>query len=338
MQFADFRAELDDGRLSIVQAPIFLHRSPSIGKISSLAEILAQIGFADPQLLGPVVRAWERLIGKVQPSVILSDAAPSLNIAASGRLPVIVIGNGWTVPPDRAELPPLLATGDASQIKLASAHILDAVERVAKRNIVHFPALLRGVANYICTLKMLDPYNFCRDEALHWSPEIEPPSKDAVPSRDMVLIYLPMKHPAIQPLIKVAHAVPMQQYAYFGGARYPETGNLQVSPTPIDFRAEVPGCRLIVHHGGLGTALQALVQGVPQIICPADLEKSLIATAISASGAGAVLTFPISSQNVATAIQRALACPSQPPSLSELVTRSPQETLTSLLSTSNGLR
>ena len=80
-----FGASLANGRLKVVQAPIFLHRSRGPTDASSLAELFAHIGFAEPELWAPVVSAWERLIALHRPDAIISDMAPSLNLAASGR-------------------------------------------------------------------------------------------------------------------------------------------------------------------------------------------------------------------------------------------------------------
>jgi len=53
-------------------------------------------------------------------------------------------------------------------------------------------------------------------------------------------------------------------------------GNLAVYDRPIDFIREVPRSQVVIHHGGLGTAMWAMVNGVPQWGSGADLEKSII--------------------------------------------------------------
>lgn len=337
-RFGQFRTALDAGHLTVIQAPIFLHRSSVTGPVSSLAEIFAQIGFADAQLLRPVVRAWEQLISRIRPAVILSDASPSLNITANGRVPVMAIGNGWTIPPDLPELPALIGGYALKTISHASAQILEAVEHVSRRGITHFTALLRGAENFVCTFEALDPYQPYRREPYYWSPEIERPSEipvsDPESKRETALIYLPKGHPAVLAVIKGAAMTPLLQRAYFGGDDPPAVGNLQVSRTPIDFRSAMPGSQLIIHHGGLGTALLGLVHRVPQLICCADLEKILIARGIAASGAGLYLHLPISLQQMVRAIRQTALIVPPPPDYSNLASRSPQQTLDAILATS----
>jgi len=67
--------------------------------------------------------AWEHLISLHR--AIISDMAPSLYLAASGRLPAIVIGNGWTIPPvtERPAIYDNRAGGAASAIAAAADQI-----------------------------------------------------------------------------------------------------------------------------------------------------------------------------------------------------------------------
>ena len=62
--------------------------------------------------------------------------------------------------------------------------------------------------------------------------------------------------------------------AYFGGEGVGQFGTLTVQAEPIDFSREVPRSKIVIHHGGLGTAMWAMVNGVAQWGCANDFEKS----------------------------------------------------------------
>ncbi|PMW04007.1 hypothetical protein C1X40_34350, partial [Pseudomonas sp. GW456-11-11-14-TSB2] len=81
---------------------------------------------AKPALLGPVVRAWSRMLDDVKPDIVLAEFAPSLRIAAYGRTPTIMVGSGWTIPPDASPIAPLPILHDQPELAAeAEAAICD---------------------------------------------------------------------------------------------------------------------------------------------------------------------------------------------------------------------
>ena len=57
-----------------------------------------------------------------------------------------------------------------------------------------------------------------------------------------------------------------------------------VRTSPINFSEELPKARLIIHHGGLSTAVAAVAAGTPQIILPWNLEHQVTAQGVTALG------------------------------------------------------
>ncbi|WP_432186994.1 nucleotide disphospho-sugar-binding domain-containing protein [Streptomyces sp. Tue6028] len=57
----------------------------------------------------------------------------------------------------------------------------------------------------------------------------------------------------------------------------------------VPFRTLLPTCDLVVHHGGAGTALTAVVMGVPQLVVPPSPICTEIGHGIARSGAGIML-------------------------------------------------
>lgn len=289
------------GSFMLGQAPIFTHRVPGGPAMGSLSEILANIGFADPELLHPVVHAWQRLLDRFNPTVVLADAAPSLVAAVNGQVPVIGLGNGWTLPPTGEHLARLpVEWADGLQVAAAEARIVRAVEAsICGRLIGGVSYLIRGDQTFVCTASALDPYRSCRKDHVYWPPELvlpDPPRFD-LPAGPP-LAYFPAEHSAIGQ-VREALCILKPVSAYFAGRTDPQS--LIETGHPIDFAQNLPLAPYIVHHGGLGTACYALAAGVPQLIIADDLEKHLIGRAVVAAGCGVLLPPTSSAQQIINA-------------------------------------
>lgn len=283
------------GSLAIIRAPIFSHIAVEGGPVNSLAEILAKTGFARPDLVRPLVIGWDAILARWRPDLVISDCAPSLNVVARGRLPLLVLGNGWTLPPDRDPPPPLLREqGSDEAIRDAGEAVLSAMCAVATPapKVSRFTDLLRGDHNIVCTLDEVDPYRGQRDELLHWPFEIAAPALSAKEPRAGGLIYLPKNHPARETVEREAGRLGVRFEAYFDAAPMCPSQNIAVHIHPIDFGRVIPDKRLVIHHGGLGTAIWCMANRVPQLIFPNDLEKMLIAKGVVEGGYG----YAVSSQ------------------------------------------
>jgi UDP:flavonoid glycosyltransferase YjiC (YdhE family) len=54
----------------------------------------------------------------------------------------------------------------------------------------------------------------------------------------------------------------------------------------VPLSALVPTCRVVVHHGGAGTTMNALVAGVPQLVLPHGADQHVNAGAVQQRGVG----------------------------------------------------
>jgi len=323
-----FAASLADGRLIVVQAPIFLHRSRGPINASSLAEIFAHIGFAETELWTPVVSAWERLITLHRPDAIISDMAPSLNLAASGRLPVIVIGNGWTIPP-ATHGPAMFEVRSRApnSAVAAAARVVETAFKVSegRHSSDRFCDLLRGKANIVCTLKAFDPYAGDRDDGYFWPFEI-PTASGVGRARKRGFIYLPPKHPALPAVLAAVAAGELEFDAYFEGLQ-PSCPNLRAAQRPLNLSKLLPETALAIHHGGLGTAIECWVNRVPQLICPLDTEKEIIGRGVEHGRAGSMLRHNMRGDEFQGAVERIMHLSVEDPDYSGMVTPNPKATL-----------
>ena len=326
-----------DDRVSVVQAPIFLHHAPAAGKaLVSLADIFAHIGFADPALCRPVVRAWRRLLQRTAPHVVLSDFAPSLNVAVAGDCPVIAIGNGWTIPP-QGDLPTFLGKWNDSGTREACGRIVDALRAASDGKWLpsSFTQLLRGDETFLCTFPQLDPYRQNRDKEHYWPIEMPAPQGHRT-VRDMGVLYLPSDHPMLSPVQAVAERLPWPIHAYAGSADHASQGRLHFSKQPLDLPGVLPSARVALHHGGLGMANWCLIHRVPQMIFPTDIEKSLIGRGLESAKAGVVCNLSLTAEGLVKTIERLADSSLPPPDTSGMRTQSDVQTLSALLAVSSG--
>lgn len=280
----------NDHRLSVVQAPIFLHHPPRFpGPPRSLADIFARTGFADAGLCRPVIRAWRRLLAEARPDVVLSDFSPSLNVASAGRYPVLVIGNGWTIPPE-GDLPAFDGDVHDDVTRETCDHIVQAlgIASDGQWRETMFSASLRGDRNFVCTMPQLDPYRLHRSDGHYWPVEIAVPPATHHDARNVMVVYMPGDHAALSLVEAIAQHVPWQIMAYTGSVERPSRAGIAYSSRPLELPSLLPMAHIAVHHGGLGMANWCLLHGVPQIIFPTDTEKYLIGKGVQDAGMGAL--------------------------------------------------
>ncbi|WP_048579108.1 nucleotide disphospho-sugar-binding domain-containing protein [Streptomyces viridochromogenes] len=76
--------------------------------------------------------------------------------------------------------------------------------------------------------------------------------------------------------------------------------------TGVPFHVLLPACDAVVHHGGAGTALTAVVSGVPQVVVPQAPPYAEIADRIRRSGAGVTVDPGDGAAAVRDALERML--------------------------------
>ena len=282
LRFAALRARFAGEHLEIVQAPRFPDRPFPDTPLFSLAQIYGYMGFDDPGMVAPLIAQWESMLARYRPELVLSDSSPNLNLAAKGRTRLTVIGNGWTIPPDCEPVPMLTPVPESLTLHEFEARLVRCAAAVVgtSRAPKRFCDLLRGDQNLVFTIPELDPYREVRSDPYVWPPELPTPAPVDPAQRSGGLIYLPYEHPARKNVVEICANSSIPFLGYFGGRDVGNYANLRVIAAPIDFEREIPRSNLVIHHGGLGTAIWCLANGVPQIIYPNDLEKQLTATAI----------------------------------------------------------
>src|SRR4051812_29139948 len=75
-------------------------KDPQVRRVPThtFADVIRLFGFHKVETLFDSVSCWSDLLRQTGPHLIVSDFAPTLRIATWGRIPTVVVGNGYTVP------------------------------------------------------------------------------------------------------------------------------------------------------------------------------------------------------------------------------------------------
>ncbi|WP_193172044.1 glycosyltransferase [Nisaea nitritireducens] len=272
----------------------------------SFADVLNLIGYGNESGFAARLEAWNGLFSAVQPDLVVGDFSPTMNIAARGRIPSLTIGNGYTMPPGGRPMPPIRPWQDALEdfSKEHEANLLAIINKVLRlRGEEQLPYLsdaFHGDRSFPLTLSIVDPYAAHREEAtvppFNMPTDITPLPKDQRPA-DSVFFYMPHSHPLLKLAVDALKQSDLLVLAYISGissdaAHKNSTDRFRISPTPLPFNEVMPKARLLVHHGGLSTAVAGTMAGTPQAILPWNLEHLVTAKRIETLGATRVLNNP----------------------------------------------
>jgi len=146
----------------IVCAPLlpFTGRSESY----TFADILETFGFGNANLLRSHLQAWQSVLSEVKPSLVITDYAPGLVLAARGIVPTVVTGDSFAVPPPIEVFPPLRWLTPPESEK-CQEQVSNMVREVVKSDAL-LGEVLSGDASFIFGIPELDPYRHLRTPAM----------------------------------------------------------------------------------------------------------------------------------------------------------------------------
>jgi UDP:flavonoid glycosyltransferase YjiC (YdhE family) len=286
--------------VEIFQAPLWPVVFQSIAQraahsSATLGDMLRDGGLGDEQDVRMLIGTWDRLLALIGPDLVIADYAPAASLAARGRIPLALVGTGFTLPPAEMDRFPILH--DLSPPVWPEQELVDvinsALRSLHREPLERLPQLFAGDVRWVQTFPLLDPYNLWRERPAE-GPMLdqfpEPRRSDA----GEILVYISMwpatRTRILEPLAAVAKHVrvyapglpsgELQRLASFG---------MRVETGPFRLADELASARLIVHLGGAGVSCEALIAGVPQLVLSIDIEKELTGAAIERAGIGKLL-------------------------------------------------
>lgn len=264
-------------------------RAPATGP-ATMGDILAKIGVGEPGAAAGVLAAWRRLLAAVRPDVVAAEFAPGLLLAAAGEMPTLALGIGFTLPPAHLAAHPSLTGAPPVHDE---APLLDAVNRglraVGASPRAALPAIWAADAELHSVFAELDPYAEFRRQS-HAAPFAVAAGAEDGP-RDELFVYMngPQPRPAAfwQGLAGCGLPVRVHDPGLSAQDRARlEAAGLTTEAAPVPFRRIAQRSRLLLTHGGLGSACSALATGLPHLALPGDLEKQLTTRALERLGVG----------------------------------------------------
>lgn len=282
--------------LRVVQSPVWPGLLVTAGFHStqapaSFGDILGNLGLRDSGVVEFMLLAWEGLLAGLRPDLVVADFAPMAQLAARGRLPVVAIGNGFTLPPCQTHAFPRLrqATPVFEEARLLEAVNLG-LKRAGRRGLDHLPDILSADLRLPHTFEIFDPYGSLRREPLR-APILPGWTPTPKACGDEVFVYFsdiaakPERiYDALAGLGKgVRLYVPNLPASV---ASILAAAGVAVESKPLTAPDIARRSRLVVSHGGLGLVSMTLAAGLPQLVLAPDLEKRLIGKAIEKLGVG----------------------------------------------------
>ncbi len=295
VQRIDALSEAEAGGSLVWQAPVtprLLISGSSFGGAATtgMADTLARLGFDDGGIVAAMIKGWHRLIAAIGPAVVIADYAPFLLLAARGRVPSIAIGTAFSLPPASLQLLPQLVDrpGAADQEALL-ATINRTLAKLSTPPLAALPRLFEADRMIPASFAEFDPYAADRGEIL--ASPIPADFNASAGSGEEVFVYAPERIAPDAPLWHglAASGLPVRVYAQRAPAGLLNAlagHGFSVEAEPVDFATIAERSRIVVSHGGHGFVCAAMAAGLPQLVCPHDLEKLLHGMAVAREGLG----------------------------------------------------
>ncbi len=277
---------------------------------AGFADILAFRGFEGADKIRAITTVWDGLIDTINPALAVADYAPGLCLAAKGRLPLMAVGNGFTLPP--AELDRFPPLQPRTKPLVRQEDLLEAVNRVQRdrrqAELSRLPQIMEADGSFVTVLPMFDPYLSVRAEPVDGPIETLPEPLPAPPA-PRVFAYMGVEVPGVKTFLRGLAASGLPASVFLRGAT-PEVleklahPNIEFLDAPPPLTEALGNCSIAAHYGGLGTAVACLTAGRPQLMLPRQLERRLNARAVEKLGAGLVLGGKETPEDVAQALKR----------------------------------
>lgn len=260
---------------------------------ANYSEILLAEGYGDLPSLHGRLGGWMQLFAMFRADAIVVDHAPTALIAAhAAGLPAVQIGCGFVIPPDVSPFPSIrpwdavedeaLAKSDALVSRLINA----CLSRLRAQPLQRVQDLIAGTPRLLTTFAELDHYG-ARDGAdyagpLYWQAQAPAPQWRTT-DRPRILAYLRNGTPGLRAALASLRASGAEVICALPGisirqSRAISTPACHVVPYAIPLSALLSEASIVVCHGGVGTAAQSMLSGVPLLFIPSSVEQQLHAT------------------------------------------------------------
>ncbi|EKS41891.1 glycosyltransferase [Afipia broomeae] len=289
-------AYLLDANAEVLQAPPW-PTAQSFRSTATMHDQLASAGLSDEHGLRSLLQSWDNILKAVSPDLVVADYAPAASLMARGRIPLIVVGNGYTAPPgEMKRFPPLHRVHPP---RWSEDETLVTVNRVlqslARPPLERLPQMFAGDVQIVLTFPVLDPYDLQRSEPLA-GPIIDSPPLEPRKNADDIFVYLSRAVLSALPFDLVSALLPVAERLVISAPDIAseQSENLlrrgaRVFAQHLPLSETLASARLAIHFGGGGLAAHAIAAGVPQLIVATHIEQLLNGLQLEKAGLGKVI-------------------------------------------------
>lgn len=304
---------LADLGVEVLRAPpwpeaSFTSRQRAEASSATLGDSLAIAGLADPDALIGLLARWSDIFKSVRPDLVVADYAPAAALAARGRVPLMIAGNGYTVPPGGMTHFPILQR--AVPPSWEEMRLLTIVNKAGHAcgiaPLKRLPQLFSADDYFVETFPLLDPYDLQR------TTPVDGPAFDRMPvakrkTAGDILVYLAPGYAIRREVVGMLlpHAKKLKIYApdlSFADRSRLKLAGAEIHNKQIDLADALASARLAVHFGGSGLASHAIAAGVPQLIIAAQIEQELNGMALERAKIGKLVRGHDPKAEIASAI------------------------------------
>ncbi|HEX7873919.1 MAG TPA: nucleotide disphospho-sugar-binding domain-containing protein [Sphingobium sp.] len=271
--------------------------APGAPRTATWGEFLGDTGFRDGAFLATQVRWWQDVLTSRCTDLLVADYAPCALLAAQSlKIPAVVVGTGYGIPPaGLAEFPVFLPE--------YAERMFDEREMVATINAAltplgvpplrHLSDIYRRSQELVRTLDVLDPYAEARTQAL--LPPVADVARPADVPGDEIFVYFSTTELQDEAVVEALCSLNLPVRAFCPSitpdlAKRLEQAGIRMEAQPVPVGEIAARSRLIIHSGQHGILCLGLAAGLPQIAIPQHLEQLYHARRCEALGTGRVVT------------------------------------------------
>ncbi len=237
----------------------------------SFADLLAVANFNNEVELSRLTRAWDLLLHVIRPDLAVGEYAPLMALATYGRVPTVMMGHGYLLPPPHLAQFPVFDYGRTPFTPQDT--MLDIVQRVQHSRGVPqaptLPAAVSGDAHFVTAYSVTDPYAQMRANPAIGPLEAYTPTPP--PSAQRFYAYLAADYRPLRQVLNGIIAARLPGSIYIKRItpqlhQFLTERGVDVLDTPPPLEQAVANASFIIHHGGIATTSAALGIGRPQML------------------------------------------------------------------------
>ena len=266
---------------------------------ANYADSLISEGYANPDALRGTIRSWLTLFGLIQPALLVADFAPAAMLAARvSGCPLVVLGNGYEIPPPVGPSPSIRPWESISEARLGAADdellacMNAALTSFGGRPLRDLAELHTGPRMLLATFPELDQHGPRSTGTYIGTIYCTPAQGIEVPglgdARPRILGYLRPHTRGLRGLVEVVKVTGQGVLCIpKADADIPASGSgCRIYTSALKLDSLLPQADLMVTNGSSGTTARALLAGVPVLTLPNTVEQRLTGLRVEALGAG----------------------------------------------------